>query len=216
MSGIKKAAGWAAYGLAALSSVLVALVSYRFVPLGVEEAMDFMAHHLDGNALALYGHIGVAPVALALMPFQFLSGLRARRPALHRWLGRLYVAAILISGLSGLQLAFYTAAGNFAAAGFAILAVIWLGTTGAALIFAMQRQFARHRAWMLRSAALTFAAVTLRLYLGVATSLGVEFETAYQLVAWLAWVPNALVMETYLWQQRHRSRGISSARTQAG
>ena len=90
-----------------------------------------------------------------------------------------------------------------------ILAVIWLGTTGAALVFAMQRQFVRHRAWMLRSAALTFAAVTLRLYLGVATSLGVEFETAYQLVAWLAWVPNALVMETYLWQQRHRSRAIS-------
>ncbi|ASP36693.1 hypothetical protein CHH27_07415 [Labrenzia sp. VG12] len=176
--------------------------------------MDFMAHHLDGNALALYGHIGVAPIALAVMPFQFLSGLRARRPAVHRWLGRLYVAAILVSGLSGLQLAFYTTAGSFAGTGFALLAVIWLGTTGAALVFALRRQFARHRFWMLRSAALTFAAVTLRVYLGILTGLGVEFETAYQLVAWLAWVPNALVMEAYLWTERQRKGALTQARPQ--
>lgn len=209
MNGIGKVAGWTAFGLAAVSSVLVALVSYRFLPLGVETAMDFMAHHLNGNALALYAHIGVAPVALALMPFQFLSGLRTRRPMLHRWLGRFYVAAILVSGLAGLQLAFYTSAGSFAATGFAVLAVIWLGTTGAALAFALKRQFARHRIWMLRSAALTFAAVTLRVYLGLLTGLGVEFETAYQLVAWLAWVPNALVMEIYLWMERHRKDGVA-------
>ncbi|WP_208988667.1 DUF2306 domain-containing protein [Labrenzia sp. VG12] len=214
MMRIGKAAGWAAFGLAAVSSVLVALVSYRFLPLGVEGAMDFMAHHLDGNALALYGHIGVAPIALAVMPFQFLSGLRARRPAVHRWLGRLYVAAILVSGLSGLQLAFYTTAGSFAGTGFALLAVIWLGTTGAALVFALRRQFARHRFWMLRSAALTFAAVTLRVYLGILTGLGVEFETAYQLVAWLAWVPNALVMEAYLWTERQRKGALTQARPQ--
>ncbi|WP_422376654.1 DUF2306 domain-containing protein [Roseibium sp.] len=211
---IGKAAGCTAYGLAAVSSVLVALVSYRFLPLGVEEAMDFMAHHLDGNALALYGHIGVAPIALAVMPFQFLTGLRARRPVVHHWLGRLYVAAILVSGLSGLQLAFYTTAGSFAGAGFALLAVIWLGTTGAALMFALRRQFARHRVWMLRSAALTFAAVTLRVYLGILTGLGVEFETAYQLVAWLAWVPNALVMEIYLWTERQRKGALSQAGAQ--
>jgi len=207
-----KVFGTAAYVLAAVFSVIIALVSYRFLPLGVETAMDFMAHQLKDNALALYAHIGVAPIALALMPFQFLSGLRKQRPGVHRWLGRLYVGAVLVSGLAGLQLAFHTAAGSFAAVGFGLLAVIWLGTTGAAFVFVLKRQFARHRDWMLRSAALTFAAVTLRLYLGIGAALGVEFEVLYSLVSWLAWVPNALLMELYLRKRGAPARGIANAK----
>ncbi len=59
--------------------------------------------------------------------------------------------SILISGIAGLQLAFHTTAGTFAATGFAVLAVLWLATTGIAFAFALRRQFPRHRAWMLRS-----------------------------------------------------------------
>jgi len=211
MPSIGKLSGTVAFGAATVTSILIALVSYRFLPLGVETAMDFMAHHLDGNALALYAHIGIAPIALAMMPFQFMSGLRARRPSLHRWLGRIYVAAVLVSGLAGLQLAFYTAAGPFAGVGFGLLAVIWLFVTAAALVFAMKRQISRHRKWMLRSAALTFAAVTLRAYLGLATGLGADFEIVYPLVAWLSWVPNALVIEAYLWAKPAPQRDLSTA-----
>ncbi|MBN8182687.1 DUF2306 domain-containing protein [Roseibium aggregatum] len=174
--------------------------------------MEFVAHNLDGNALMLYAHIGVAPIALALMPFQFMTRLRASRPKLHRWLGRGYVVSILISGIAGLQLAFHTTAGTFAATGFAILAVLWLATTGIAFAFALRRQFPRHRAWMLRSAALTFAAVTLRVYLGSSMAAGVDFEVAYPLIAWLCWVPNVLVMEVYLQMARPgKTRLISAA-----
>lgn len=214
MSRMVKVLGTVGFVVAAVLSVLIALVSYRFLPQGVETAMDFMAHHLQDNALALYGHIGVAPIALAVMPFQFLKNLRARRPAIHRWLGRIYVAAILVSGVSGLQLAFYTSAGPIAVAGFALLAVIWLATTGMALYFALKHRIDRHRIWMLRSAALTFAAVTLRVYLGVATAAGIDFDTAYLLVSWLAWVPNALVMEAYLWTRRGSSRRIATSEPQ--
>lgn len=46
-----------------------------------------------------------------------------------------------------------------------------------------------------RNVALTFAAVTLRLYLGPLMALGVPFELAYPAVAWLCWVPNLVVAE---------------------
>ncbi|MEQ9003518.1 MAG: DUF2306 domain-containing protein, partial [Pseudomonadales bacterium] len=56
-----------------------------------------------------------------------------------------------------------------------------------------------HRRWMVRNFALTFAAVTLRLELGLLTgALGWSFDHAYLTVAWLCWVPNLVVAEWWL------------------
>ena len=54
---------------------------------------------------------------------------------------------------------------------------------------------------MVRSFALTFAAVTLRLYLGVSGASGVPFAVAYPLIAWACWVPNLVVAELWLRRQ---------------
>ncbi len=175
-------------------SLAIALVSWRFLLLGVPASMPFMVHHLDGRALALYAHIGLAPVALAILPFQVSVRLRARRPRLHRWMGRVYGGVILIAGLAGLSLAVGSSAGPIAWAGFGLLAVLWIGTTARAVWLAMARRIAEHRVWMIRSAALTFAAVTLRLYLPLLAA-GLGFEAGYVLVAWLCWVPNLVVAE---------------------
>ena len=48
---------------------------------------------------------------------------------------------------------------------------------------------------MVRNFSLTFAAVTLRLYLPSTVVLGIAFENAYPFVAWLCWVPNLVVAE---------------------
>ena len=211
MTKVLKVAAKAAFWIASGGAFLIALASLRFLVLGVSLSMDFVAHNLDGNALALYAHIGLAPIALALMPFQFMTRLRTRKPRLHRWMGRGYVATILVSGLAGLQLAFHTTAGFFAATGFALLAVCWLAATGIALAYALRRQFPRHRDWMLRSAALTFAAVTLRIYLGSSMAAGLDFEIAYPIIAWLCWVPNVLVMEAHLQLVRPKQTRLISA-----
>jgi len=47
--------------------------------------------------------------------------------------------------------------------GFAALAVMWLLTSALALACARQKRFGDHRAWMIRSYSLTFAAATVRL-----------------------------------------------------
>ena len=177
----------------------IAIASWRFL-LGVEATMPFMLHHALERPLAFFAHVGLAPVALFVLPFQFWRGLRNRRPVLHRWLGRIYGVAILLSGVGGLILALRTDAGPIAASGFATLAVFWLGTTAYAVYLAMQRRIQEHRVWMIRSAALTLAAVTLRLYLPILASM-FGFETGYPLVAWLCWVPNVLLAE-YLIRRR--------------
>jgi len=57
---------------------------------------------------------------------------------------------------------------------------------------------------MVRNFALTFAAVTLRLWLPASIASGVPFELAYPAVAWLCWVPNLLAAELLLRQTRSR------------
>jgi hypothetical protein len=51
---------------------------------------------------------------------------------------------------------------------------------------------------MVRNFALTFAAVTLRLWLPASVVAGVPFGLAYPAIAWLCWVPNALFAEVLL------------------
>lgn len=172
---------------------VIALMSWRFVA-GVELTMPHMVYHWQERELAFYAHVGLAPVALALLPLQFWSRLRMRRPRLHRWLGRTYALAILIAGIGGLVMALNTRAGGIAGTGFGILAVLWVGVTAQAVRLAMLRRIKEHRVWMIRSAALTLAAVTLRIYLPILEPL-LGFETAYMIVAWACWVPNALIAE---------------------
>jgi hypothetical protein len=83
--------------------------------------------------------------------------------------------------------------------GFTLLALSWLATAVMAYTRIRQKEVQAHERWMIRNYALTFAAVTLRLHLPLLTAvLGLEFVTAYRTVAWLAWVPNLLIVEWFL------------------
>ena len=192
---------WPRIALVWVFTPLIALASWRFLIGGVEMTMPHMMHHVPARELAFDLHILLAPVALILVPFQFWTRLRTRRPALHRWLGRLYAVAILISGIAGLQIAIGTNAGPVAAWGFGLLAVLWMAVTGYAVWLAVLRRIADHRRWMIRSAALTLAGTTLRLELPL-LAMGFGFETGYVIVAWACWVPNALLAEWLLRRQR--------------
>ena len=101
--------------VAAAACVAIALVSYRFAIFGVQESMPFMAHHLETGRILFFAHIALAPVALACLPFQLSPGLRRNMPAVHRWLGRIYVLAIFLSGIAGFRIAFSTAADHSSA-----------------------------------------------------------------------------------------------------
>lgn len=190
------------------AAVLIAVGSYRFLIADIALVMPAMLHHALERPLMLYLHIGLAPISLALLPVQFSTRIRQRRRGLHRWLGRLYGVAILLAGISGIWLAYTTEEGPVAAAGLGVLSLLWLWVTGTAIWHAMSRRIAQHRVWMIRSAALTLAAVTLRVYLpvGVAT---VGFEASYPIICWLAWVPNLLLAEWILRRDRGAPLGAT-------
>jgi uncharacterized membrane protein len=184
--------------MGAVSSVLIALISYRYfipaIPVPPNLAANLMARPW------LWVHAGLASTALITGPWQFIPRLRARWPKVHRVLGRVYVFSCLVGGAAGLLLASGTSAGPIARAGFGLLAIVWIGVNANAFRLALIGRYAEHRQWMVRSFALTFGAVLLRVYLPAAQMMGIEFMTAYRAISWLAWVPNLIVAELYLRQ----------------
>jgi Predicted membrane protein (DUF2306) len=143
-------------------------------------------------------HMLIAPVALLLGPFQFFSRLRANYPKIHRWSGRVYVAACVIAGIGGLATAFAASGGPVAGLGFGILAVLWVGTTLGAWRAAVARQFALHRLLMRFSYAMTFGAVTLRLQIPIGFALGFSDYSAMSVwLAYTSWIPNVIVVALY-------------------
>lgn len=174
----------------------VALVSYRYVAQLGPVPPNIALNRWLNPAIAV--HAGAAATALLIGPFQFLQGIRRRWPIVHRWIGRIYVTGCLIGGAAALVLAAGISSGPFASVGFATLGVLWIYVSIQGWITARKRRFQEHRRWMIRSFALTFAAVTLRLDLAVILSLDLDFLSAYRVIAWLSWVPNAICAELYL------------------
>ena len=169
----------------------------------------FVARLRAASPWPILTHIAASLIALAVGPWQFNTRVRSRVLNLHRWMGRVYVVAVLAGGTAGLVLARTSQEGLVTHLGFGLLAIAWLASTLQAYRVIRAGDDVRHRDWMIRSFALTFAAVTLRLILPLELSLGVPFPLAYQIVAWACWVPNALVAEWLI-------RGGRSPRPGAG
>lgn len=184
--------------IAGIFSIIIGVISYRFLALDMNLAFRGFADHINNRNLTLIAHISAAPIALIIGVIQLLPKKRARRPTLHRWLGRIYGLSILVGGISGLMLAINALGGPIAGWGFGLLAILWLGVTAQAIRMAMTRNFVEHRKWMIRSFALTFAAVTLRLYLLGFMLGGVSYIPASVYVAWMCWVPNVIFAEWWI------------------
>ncbi len=127
------------------------------------------------------------------MRFPVIVSQQASSPAPH--FGRIYLLSVLVSAAAGLYLAFPAFGGLPARIGFGLLGVLWLATGWIAYRRIRQGDVQMHRRWIIRNYALTFSAVTLRLWLLLLVAFGYDFPEAYPAVAWLAWVPNLLVAE---------------------
>ncbi len=169
-----------------------AAFTYGALSLGTLVHPDMKASFL-AHSTGIYTHVFASIVALVLGPFQFSARLRQKHSDLHRWLGRTYLTVgVLVGGLSGLYLSQYAFGGPMARLGFAALAVFWLYTGLRAYLAIRCGAVNEHRKWMVRNFSLTLAAVTLRCYLPASMLAGVEFVSAYPIIAWLCWIPKSL------------------------
>ncbi|HTQ12330.1 MAG TPA: DUF2306 domain-containing protein [Rhizomicrobium sp.] len=186
----------------AFLAVGVALYSFRFlaVPagvwLGIDAGIRGVIERVPVQALT---HMIAGPVALLAGPFQFIPGLRARHPRLHRWTGRTYVVACLVAGAAALATAPFASGGPVAGLGFGALAVSWIAANIGGWRAALAGNFGVHRIWMRFSYAMTFGAVTLRLQIPLGFVF-FHFHSYSEMSVWLAytsWIPNVIAVALY-------------------
>ncbi|MED0975483.1 DUF2306 domain-containing protein [Bacillus paranthracis] len=158
--------------------------------------------------MMLFIHIITSIVALVIGPFTLSTKFRERNMNRHRIAGRIYMVGILLGGVSGLYLSFYATGGLIAKLGFGLLSVLWLTSAYEALHRVKNKKIKEHRNWMIRNYALTFAAVTLRIWLPLFIVLfGIEqFELSYAIIAWLAWVPNLIAAELFIRKRLNKGK----------
>ena len=143
----------------------------------------------------LVAHALFSSVALLAGPWQFSTRLRKRYLNTHRWLGRIYCAAVAAGWVCSLPIAAHAETGAVASAGFLALGVVWMATTAAGYFAIRGGRVQAHREWMVRSYAMAGAAITLRVYLPVLLAAHGSFAIGYSVIAWMCWVPNLLVAE---------------------
>jgi uncharacterized membrane protein len=172
-----------------------ALFAYVVLPLGELVSPD-MKLNFNTNSTIIYTHIFASILALVIGPFQLNSNFRTKHKVLHRWMGRIYLlVGVLVGGLSGLYMSQFAAGGIVARLGFGLLAILWIYSGIRAFLSIRQGNITEHKKWMIRNFSLSFAAVTLRLYLPLSMVSGVEFTIAYAIIAWVCWVPNLIFVE---------------------
>ncbi|HET8638112.1 MAG TPA: DUF2306 domain-containing protein [Acidobacteriaceae bacterium] len=106
----------------------------------------------------LIPHTICGTIALLAGPVQFSSRIRHRHLRFHRLLGLMYVISVFIGAGTGIALA----AGRPGLPGTSMQAAAWIVCTTAAVVAARNRQIVQHRAWMIRSYAVTFTFVSSR------------------------------------------------------
>ncbi len=143
-----------------------------------------------------YVHISFGGVSLLTGWSQFNHNLRNRKIGFHRLMGKIYIISVLICGICGIYISLYATGGLVSSFGFGFLAILWLFFTVKAYLAIRRIEIQKHQQWMIRSYALTFAAVTLRLYLPILpVILKTDFVSAYRIISWMCWVPNLIVAE---------------------
>jgi hypothetical protein len=146
---------------------------------------------------SFYVHIASSWVVMCAGALQIIPGLYRRWPSLHRWLGRIYGTFILLLACpSGLGLAIYANGGLAAKVGFSLQCLVWWLLTFQAWYYARQGRWEQHANAVLRSLAVTLAAMSLRtesyfMYYYLGTK---PIET-YLTVTWLSWVGNLFLAE---------------------
>lgn len=187
-----------------------AIVQYGFLEAGNAGLVSFKLQKPDFELqpwiYVLYAHIVTAVFALVIGPFQLFIKPTHARKRWHRLMGYGYVFSIIVSGIVNVYLALFATGGWVSGLGFMSLDVLWVATTLIATRKIIAKDVQAHRTWMLRSYALTFSAVTLRILLAPLAFLLGDFEAAFRIVAWACWIPNLLVIEVAIARMRLRQR----------
>jgi hypothetical protein len=189
---------WIPFAILAIAVGLYPLI-YYIVDMHDKGLLAGKPKDLFDNKLwytAFYIHITFGGIAMLTGWTQFSKRLRNRYLNTHRTIGKIYVVSVMLSSLAGVFIAFFASGGIVSTLGFGFLAMAWFFTVTMAYTTILKREIKQHENWMIRNYCLTFAAVTLRIYLPVSQAfMHMDFLTAYRAISWLCWVPNLIVAQ---------------------
>jgi len=181
------------------------------------------AHHLrqwndnltglyqPGNAsafLAMTAHLATGAIILLLGPIQLIAAVRNRWPALHRWIGRLYVFTSAVAGVGGLGfiLTKGTIGGWRMNLGFGLYGALMIVAAVETYRHARARHFDVHRTWAVRLFALAIGSWLYRMDYGLWLTAAPhhiwhrsDFHGPFDVVmSFFFYVPNLVVAELFL------------------
>ena len=160
-----------------------------------------------------YAHIIPAFVFAVLVPFQFAGWIRERHPAVHRWSGRILIAAGTLAGVTAAFLSRHPIGGGFESAATITFDALFLFSLWTAFRMIRRRDVVRHRAWMLRAVAIALGVATVRPVMGIffATS-RLTHLTLHEFFGWAFWIGFLLnLIAVEIWIRRTRGTTIRAA-----
>jgi uncharacterized membrane protein len=176
--------------------------------------LRYKQDYLDNTVwkVAFYVHVFSAIVALMAGFTQFSTDFLQKQRKLHRLIGRIYAWDILVINFPAAMIMAVYANGHLPSKiAFVILDCLWFWFTYKAVVAARQGRIKEHKEFMIRSYALTFSAITLRMWkLILSNTFTIDPVTLYMIDAWMGFVPNLLVAE---WIIRSGVRKRSRAAT---
>jgi hypothetical protein len=174
--------------------------------------------YAPGSTLTTSGiavHFAAGGIILLLGCIQLIPAVRSRVPALHRWVGRVYVSAAFLAGLGGLTfiLTRGTIGGVVMDVGFGGYGMLTILCAVQTYRYARARQLVQHRAWALRLFALAIGSWLYRMDYGfwllLANGAGhvANFRGWFDyIMAFFFYVPNLLLVELLLRSSRKETR----------
>jgi hypothetical protein len=196
------------YSFAVAVIGFTAVMVTKIVPyMTFERAINFLGTKSDAVLdrtyfmVAFYIHITSSVLAIGGGIFQFFPAILRGYPKVHIFTGKIYIASILLlAAPSGLIIAAFANGGLASKVGFSLQCLVWWATTYAAWQEIMRRNWEGHAAMMLRSYAVTLAAMSLRTEsYALVYFFGTKPMETYLTVTWLSWVGNLFLVEILIY-----------------
>lgn len=199
--------------LAGLSAYyLYRAIDFRFLTPGQ------LGPNLFNKQIWFIAHLIFALPVIIGAPLQFVTHLRQTRPALHRTLGKIYVAGAIGAALT----AFYLGATieyQGSRVPIVLLALLWFFFTVSAWWCAVRKKYAAHRLFMIRSYGLALVLVWLRLIGDVPQDAMFWFIDSQDVrdttIEWMSWVIPLIAIEFWISWRPLLVSGVSKSRASA-
>jgi hypothetical protein len=162
-------------------------------------------------------HFFAGAVLLLFGPIQLIGAIRAKAPAVHRWIGRIYALAAFAAGVGGLTFiaAKGTVGGLAMDVAFASYGALMVLAAVQTVRHAMVRRIEIHREWAIRLFALAIGSWLYRIGYGLFFAFGgrdnpghvqADFSGWFDHVMnWTFFVPPLIIAEMYLRARRTRA-----------